>query len=109
MFKGQYLGIEWNIGDSLCSKILEVHENPKKHCQVPHRSVILPHDPNTAFEHQMLLYLMDKYFFTIIKDEAPSTEKLYAIPVFLPLGDEHMGNYNLFTTASIIIPCIPMH
>ena len=50
MFKGRYLGIAWNVKDSFCSKILEVHENPKKNCQVFHRSVILMHDPKMAFE-----------------------------------------------------------
>ena len=55
MFKGCHWGIAWNIGGTLCSKILEVYENPKKCCQVLHRSVILPHYPNTAFESQMLL------------------------------------------------------
>ena len=95
MFKGRHLGIAWNVGDSLCSKIMEVNENPKKYCQFLHRSVILPRDPNMAFEHQMLLYLKHKYFLTVIADETLSNiqgaEKLDATPVVLPLGDKHMG------------------
>ena len=93
MFQGQYLNIALIIEDSLCSKILEVHENPKKHCQVLHRSVILPCDPNMAFEQQMLLYPKDKYFPTVIMDEAPSNiqgeEKLDASPMVLPPGEQH--------------------
>ena len=94
IIKGWYLGISWNVRKSLCSKILEVHENPKKRCQVLHRSDVLPRDPNMAFEHQMLLYPKDKYFLAVIEDEAPSNiqgaEKSDAILVALSPGEQHM-------------------
>ena len=72
MFKEQYLGIVYNIGDSLCSKIVEMHNDPKKHCQVLHRSVVLPQDPNKAFEMKILLYPNSQQFLTVIEDNAPS-------------------------------------
>ena len=81
--------------DSLCSKILEVHENPKKCCQVLHRSVDVPHDPNMAFESRILLYPKDKYFLTVTKDDAPpniqGAGNLDATPIVLPQDDQHMG------------------
>ena len=30
MLKGRFMGIAWNVGDSLCMKILTIPDNPKK-------------------------------------------------------------------------------
>ena len=90
MFKGKYWGLAWNVGDSLCSNVLEVHENTKKNC--PQNYCFTTY---TTFENKMLLYLNDKYFPTVINGDAPpniqGAGNLDAGPVVMSSGDLNMG------------------
>jgi hypothetical protein len=45
MLKGRFMGIAWNVGDSLCMKILTVPDNPKKRGQILNKGVVCPCTP----------------------------------------------------------------
>ncbi len=72
MLKGRFMGIAWNVGDSLCMKILMVPDNPKKRGQILNRGVVCPRTPGVPFHEQMLWYLKDKFFPHVVEDKSSS-------------------------------------
>ena len=72
MLKWCFMGIAWNVGDSLCMKILNVPNNPKKQGQILNRGVVFPCTPGVPFYEQMLRYLKDKFFPFVVEDDPSS-------------------------------------
>ena len=72
MLKGRFMGIAWNVGDSLCMKILTVPDNPKKRGKILNRGVVCPRTPGVPFHEQMLRYPKDKFFPRVVEDNPSS-------------------------------------
>ena len=94
MFKRPYFGFAWNVGDSLSYKILDMHDNPKKHCKVLHRSVIYHVILIQHLKLRCHCILMTSTFWLssrMMPSNVQGVENSYATPVLLPLGDPYSG------------------
>ena len=60
LLPGRFLGISWNVGDSLCMKVL-VSKGRKRNV-VLSRGVVLPRDPNSSVPPNLTSYPNDNMF-----------------------------------------------